>query len=82
RVSFEDALRAAAASQPGATPQDALARLTRVTPSIDAPLPLESNGVRLDEEIARASETSSRYAMLIGMLDRTMQIRQLAIKGM
>ncbi|MGF6805627.1 flagellar basal-body rod protein FlgB [Paraburkholderia sp. Clong3] len=81
RVSFEDALRDAAALHPGDTPASVLARVAGVAPRIDAPLPLASNTVRIDDEIATASETSARYAMLAGMLDRTMQIEKLAIGG-
>ncbi|VWD46971.1 hypothetical protein BCO18430_07180 [Burkholderia contaminans] len=82
RVSFEDALRDAAVARPGDTDDARLARVRSVEPSFGAPLPIDVNTVRLDDEIASASETSARYAMLIGMLDRTLQIRQLAIKGM
>lgn len=82
RVSFEAALREAAEVRPGDTPDARLARIRSVTPSIDTPLPIDVNPVRLDDEIATASETTARYAMLIGMLDRTLQIRQLAVKGM
>ncbi|VWD13343.1 hypothetical protein BLA39750_03381 [Burkholderia lata] len=82
RVSFEDALRDAAEARPGDTDEARLARVRSFEPSIGAPLPIDVNTVRLDEEIASASETAARYAMLIGMLDRTLQIRQLAIKGM
>jgi flagellar basal-body rod protein FlgB len=81
QVSFEEALRDAAALHPNDTQATILARVAKVQPRIDAPLPLESNTVKLDQEVATASETSARYAMLIGMLDRTMQIEQLAIKG-
>ncbi|MBN3815123.1 flagellar basal body rod protein FlgB [Burkholderia stagnalis] len=81
RVSFEAALRDAAETHPGDTAATQLARIQSVAPSIDAPLPIDVNTVRLDNEIASASETAARYAMLIGMLDRTLQIRQLAIKG-
>jgi flagellar basal-body rod protein FlgB len=85
RVSFEDALRDAAALRAGDTQAAVLARVASVRPhvntSFDAPLLPGSNTVRLDQEIATASVTSARYAMLTGMLDRTMQIGQLAIKG-
>ncbi|KWN10663.1 flagellar basal body rod protein FlgB [Burkholderia ubonensis] len=80
RVSFEAALRDAA-THPGDTAATRLARIQSVAPSIDAPLPIDVNTVRLDNELASASETTARYAMLIGMLDRTLQIHQLAIKG-
>ncbi|WP_231941304.1 flagellar basal body rod protein FlgB [Burkholderia sp. PAMC 28687] len=81
RVSFEDALRDAAAPQPGDMSATVIARVAGVQPRIDVPLPLDSNTVKLDQEIATASETSTRYAMLIAMLDRTLQMQQLAIKG-
>lgn len=81
RVSFEDALRDAATLRPGDTQATVLARVAEVRPHIDARLPIDSNSVRLDQEIATASETSARYAMLLGMLDRTLQIQQLAVKG-
>jgi flagellar basal-body rod protein FlgB len=81
RVSFEDALQEAAMFRPGDTQAATLARVAAVRPSIDAPLPIDSNTVKLDQEIATASETSAHYAMLIGMLDRTLQIQQLAVKG-
>ncbi|MGU7783224.1 flagellar basal body rod protein FlgB [Burkholderia sp. PU8-34] len=81
RVSFEAELRDAAAPHMNDSDADRLARVRAVTARIDTSLPIESNAVRLDNEITAASETSARYAMLIGMLDRTMQLRQLAIKG-
>ncbi|KGB98553.1 flagellar basal body rod protein FlgB [Burkholderia cepacia] len=81
RVSFEDALRNAAVARPGEDSSTVLARIAGVTPRIDTSLPANLDGVRLDQEIAMASETSARYAMLIGMLDRSMQIEQLAVKG-
>ncbi|MGF6647329.1 flagellar basal body rod protein FlgB [Paraburkholderia sp. GAS82] len=81
RVSFEDALREAAAQRSGDTPDAVLARVADVRPGVDAPLPIGSNTVKLDQEIATASETSARYAMLIGMLDRSLQFEQLAVKG-
>jgi len=81
RVSFEAALRDAAAAHTGDTDAARLARVRQVRADVGAPLPIDSNTVRLDDEIASASETAAQYAMLIGLLDRTMQIRQLAIKG-
>ncbi|WP_322026142.1 hypothetical protein [Burkholderia sp. BCC1977] len=81
RVSFEAELRDAAAARTNNDAADRLARVRAVIPRIDTPLPVDGNGVRVDSEIATASETSARYAMLIGMLDRTLQLRQLAIKG-
>jgi flagellar basal-body rod protein FlgB len=81
RVDFEDALRQAAAWQPGDTSATSLQRIAEVTPQIAAPLADPLGGVKLDEEISIASETAARYAMLTGMLDRTLQLQQLAVKG-
>lgn len=81
RVSFEAALQEAAASRIGNTASERQARIANVMVRFDAPQTLETDGVRLDTEVTVASETSARYAMLLGMLDRTMQMRQLAIKG-
>jgi len=81
RVSFEDALRQAAAPRSGDTPEAAFRRIAGVTPRVETPLAGTFDGVKLDREITAASETSARYAMLTGMLDRTLQIKMLAIKG-
>jgi flagellar basal-body rod protein FlgB len=81
RVSFEDALKQAAAPQPGDTPAAVAKRIASVTPRIETPLADAFDGVKLDREITAASETSARYAMLTGMLDRTLQVKMLAIKG-
>jgi flagellar basal-body rod protein FlgB len=81
RVSFEAALRHAALPQPGDIASSPMRRIAAVTPHRDAPSPEDLDGVQLDREITTASETSARYAMLIGMLDRTLQMQQLAVKG-
>ncbi|BFG79453.1 hypothetical protein PTKU46_74860 [Paraburkholderia terrae] len=81
RVSFEEALRSAALSQPGDSITGSMNRIAAVTPRVETPLSDQLDGVKLDREITTASETSARYAMLIGMLDRTLQMQQLAVKG-
>lgn len=81
RISFEGALREAAAWRPGDSIDAVAQRIARVSVRVDVPLPDSLGGVKLDSEISLASETSVRYAMLTGMLDRTLQLRQLAIKG-
>lgn len=74
QVTFEEALRAAARS--GA---DAVSTLS---PTL-APVPDEAAtaGVRLDLELATASETAMRYAALIDLLTRQMQISRTVIRG-
>ncbi|SAL10718.1 flagellar basal body rod protein FlgB [Caballeronia telluris] len=81
RISFEDALRAAASPRHGDEPTRVSERVAGVTPTLDLAAMNRSEGVQLDQEIATASETSARYAMLTGMLDRTLQLQTLAIKG-
>jgi flagellar basal-body rod protein FlgB len=81
RVSFEDALRNAIASQPGDDIARISNRVANVMPSVDLASLGLSEGVQLDQEVATASETSARYAMLAGMLDRSLQMQMLAIKG-
>lgn len=74
RVSFEEALRAAAADGPDAVRQ--------VAPAIVAEPDREAaSGLRLDLELATASETSMRYAALIDLLTRQMQISRTVIRG-
>lgn len=74
RVSFEQELRAAAAQGLPAIERSA-ARV--VTPS-DLAL---SRAVRLDIEMADAARTASRYAALVDVLGRQMQIDRTAIRG-
>jgi flagellar basal-body rod protein FlgB len=81
RVSFEDALRDAVASRPGDDSTRVASRIASVVPAITAVPPELSGGIKLDQEIATASETSTRYALLTGMLDRTLQMQMLAVKG-
>ena len=74
RVSFEDALKSAAAQGDTAVQQ-----LTFKA----EPAPVEdSNGeVRLDLELATASTTAMRYGALIDIFDRRLQMDTLATRG-
>jgi flagellar basal-body rod protein FlgB len=75
RVSFEEALRTA--SLQGA---DAV---RAVTPRSDpaAAQPLGGGALRIDLELATAAETANRYAALIDLLGRQMQISRTIIRG-
>ena len=71
RVTFEDALTAAAARGPFAVRQ---VEPTFVWDPAGA-------AVRLDLELAEASATSHRYAALADLLNRGLQLRALATRG-
>jgi len=73
RISFEAALRGAAAQGLGA--------VARVQPQLVSDAAPGGDGPRLDQELATAAETSMRYAALINLLGRQMQISHLAIRG-
>lgn len=73
QVSFENALRAAAKSGAGAVRQ--------VSPELALVPESAASGVRLDLELATASETAMRYAALIDLLTRQMQISRTVIRG-
>ncbi|MCA8254340.1 hypothetical protein LGM89_13790 [Burkholderia sp. AU31624] len=77
RVTFEDALSAAAAARPGDTTAAQRARIEAVQPHTVA----TPDAPRLDREIADASQTSARYALLAGVLTRALQLRQLSVRG-
>lgn len=81
RVEFEQQLRQAWDAAASATPEAALARIQQVQPELQTIPVLPGQGVKLDQEITNASETSARYAMLIGMLNRSLQAQMLAIRG-
>ena len=73
RVSFEDALSAAARGQ---------GPLEAARAKVDyEPRPADDPGLRLDLELANASTTSMRYAALIDVLSRQMQLQSLATTG-
>ena len=74
RVSFEDALKTAAAQG-----EDAIRQLTfKAEP---APPGATNGEVRLDLELATASTTAMRYGALIDVFDRRMQMDSLAARG-
>lgn len=74
KVSFEDELRAAA--------KNGMQALTQVHPEISTVhSKLTSNDIRLDMEMANASQTAMRYAALVDVLGRQMQLTRLAIRG-
>lgn len=81
RVSFETELRQAWASARIDSFANGAATLARVTPRAQEDIAIGVGTVRLDQEIATASETTARYALLTGMLDRSLQLDNLAIKG-
>lgn len=74
RVSFEASLKAAATRGPGA--------ISRVVPSFEqVPYAGGGNEMRLDLELATASETAARYAALVDLLGRQMQISRIVFSG-
>lgn len=74
KVSFEAELRAAA--------QQGINAVSAVNPRISsADNALQSSDIRLDLEMASASQTSMRYAALVDILNRQMQVTRLAIRG-
>lgn len=74
RVSFEESLREAAAKGP-----DAVRALT-LEKHRDAPDAL-SGEMRLDLEIAKASQTAMRYSALVEVLGRHMALSRIAVTG-
>jgi flagellar basal-body rod protein FlgB len=73
RLSFEKALQSAAAQGES--------DIKAVQPSIRRDGRAGSASLRLDLELATASSTALRYAALIDVLNRQMQIEALAIQG-
>lgn len=74
RVSFEEELRQAwGSNDPGS--------VTALVPRMIEDTSIGLDTVRLDREIASASETSARFAMLTGMVSRMRQLDDLAVKG-
>ena len=73
-VSFEDTLRVAASRGDQA--------IRAVEPSVKrAELSRLRKEMRLDLELATASETAMRYAALIDLLGRQMQITRVVVRG-
>jgi flagellar basal-body rod protein FlgB len=74
RVSFEEALQAAARHGPGA--------LSGVSATVAQAQPGTAGAeMRLDLELATASATGLRYAALLDLLGRQMQISRTVIRG-
>lgn len=73
-VSFEDALRGAAAGGPSAVEN----LRPRIVPAYDGTGRAE---LRLDLELATASATAGRYATLAELLNRQLQLYALAASG-
>lgn len=74
-VQFEDALKAAA-------DQGDLAAIDRVTPKVvDAPRPRFADELRIDLELATATQTAGRYAALLNLLGRQFSVEEAALKG-
>lgn len=74
RVSFEEALQSAARQGPAA--------LRNVTATIgQAPATAGNTEMRLDLELATASETGLRYAALLDLLGRQLQISHTVVRG-
>jgi flagellar basal-body rod protein FlgB len=73
-VAFETQLRNAAAQGPGA--------IQAVHPRVELARGSFANGeMRLDLEMAASSQTALRYAALVDILNRQMQIARSAIRG-
>ena len=74
RVSFEDAVKAAA--------QFGDAAVTVVEPKLVLEAPRDGRGeLRLDLELAAAARTAGRYGTMAEMLNRELQLEELAISG-
>jgi flagellar basal-body rod protein FlgB len=74
RVNFEDALAQAAVSGREA--------ISATTPSIsEVPFAVGQDQMRLDLELATASGTAGRYAALVEILNRHMQLDMAALTG-
>lgn len=81
RVTFERALSELAGSA-SSDPVGTVARMRALQPQIIAdPLAVAGQPMRIDLEISDASETTARYSALITVLDRAMQLRNLAVNG-
>lgn len=78
RVAFEEELRQA---WNGTDATSDLRAITSLVPRLVEDTSIGFDTVRLDREIASASETSARFALLTGMLSRVRQLDDMAIKG-
>jgi flagellar basal-body rod protein FlgB len=74
RVTFEEALQRAASGGVDA--------IRAVQPQVAATLDVDGGtGLRLDLELATASSTAGRYASLVEILNRQLQLDALALSG-
>jgi flagellar basal-body rod protein FlgB len=73
RVSFEEALRAAANDGPGV--------VERLEPRVFEDIEGGLDGVRLDMELASASETALRFSGLIEVLGRHFALQRLVVSA-
>lgn len=78
RVSFEETLRQAWGN---ARVSNDVGSITALVPRMVEDTSIGLDTVRLDREIASASETSARFAMLTGMVSRMHQLDDMAVKG-
>ena len=73
RVTFEQALKAAASSGPDA--------IRALTPEISRETGGAPTELRVDLELVEATATAGRYGALIDLLGRQMQLHSLAVSG-
>jgi flagellar basal-body rod protein FlgB len=73
RVSFEQAL--ASAYRPGNPTSAQLLRSVPISTQV-----AKGESVRIDMEVSNSAENAMRYASLVAMLDRKMQILSLALR--
>ncbi|MBQ1496695.1 MAG: hypothetical protein IIZ38_00125 [Sphingomonas sp.] len=74
RVTFEDSLRSAATQGGGA--------IAGVEPKVElVPTPRIASEMRLDLEIANASQTAMRYGALLSILGRQMELARTIVSG-
>lgn len=78
RVSFEQELREAWHTAEDTGNAQAV---TGLAPRMMEDAAIGTGTVRLDHEIATASETSARYALLTGMVGRLRELNDMAVKG-
>lgn len=73
-VTFEDQLRTAAAQGPDA--------VAKVRPEVElAPMPRIASELRLDLEIATASQTAMRYGALLSILESRSSLMRTVVSG-
>ena len=80
RVTFEQALHETWTQAQAGDSTQAADAIGEVRPEVVEDV-LTGHSVRIDEEIAEASQTTAHYALVSGMLSRHLQFAELAIKG-